>query len=106
MKGEGGGGGSAKDIFGIFGFAIRWLLHENGSLKKLPCSAAALLTWQDTKSVSEASIFMCAEAVDARCLCMCVCVSMCAPLRRSMPAGCYVRPCVPMCARSLVEDPK
>jgi hypothetical protein len=30
-------------------------------------------------------------------------VSMCAPLRRSMPAGCCVRPCVSMCARSRVE---
>jgi hypothetical protein len=42
----------------------------------------------------------CAEAADARCLYICMrvcvsmfdvvkpCVSMCAPLRRSMPAGC------------------
>jgi hypothetical protein len=35
---------------------IRWLLHENVSLKKLPFSAAALLTWQDAKPVSEAGI--------------------------------------------------
>jgi hypothetical protein len=36
----------------------------------------------------------------------CVCVSMCAPLRRSMPAGCGVRPCVSMCGRSRAKDPK
>ena len=41
---------------------------------------------------------------------LCVCVSICAPLRRSMPAGCGVRPCVSMCARSPMcarnRDPK
>jgi hypothetical protein len=53
----------------------------------------------------------CAEAADARCLyvCMRACVSMldvvsmCAPLRRSMPAGCGVRSCVSMCAPRAVR---
>ena len=50
-----------------------------------------------------------AAAVADQCLCI-VCVSMCVPLRRSMPAGCVVRPCVSMCARSTLKpcakDPK
>ena len=63
--------------------------------------------------------YSCAEAADARCLyiCMRVCVSMfdvvkpsvtmCAPLCRSMPAGCGVRSCVSMCAPRAVRcNPK
>jgi hypothetical protein len=57
----------------------------------------------------------CTKAADARCLYICMrvcvsmfdvvkpCVSMCAPLRRSMPAGCGVRSCVSMCACLLLQ---
>jgi hypothetical protein len=57
---KGGGGVPRKTClaFRALELAIRWLLHENVSLEKLPCSAAALFTWQDSKSVSEACIFI------------------------------------------------
>jgi hypothetical protein len=57
----------------------------------------------------------CAEAADGRCLYICMrvcvsmfdvvkpCVSMCVPLRRSMPAGCGVRSGVSMCALRAVR---
>jgi hypothetical protein len=86
------------------------IVHQNGSIFDPRGRWYRLL-----RLLAEPFATKCAETADARCLYICMrvcvsmfdvdkpCVSMCAPLRRSMPAGCGVRSCVSMCALRAVR---